>query len=155
MFVGDMFSKDKIRIGADPSDGSNDYQLGPQFTLAVTRQAHLWLLALAIVSQVVGWLFIATALPRLPAVETSVLLLVQPVFAIAWGVMLFAERMSSLQWIGSAIVLAGVAVYLILTRAIRAPLSATRWCSMGSPRSACPTSGAARRPRPGLIARGW
>jgi len=84
--------------------------LDPDFTLAVSREAHLWLLALAIVSQVVGWLFIATALPRLPAVETSVLLLVQPVFAIVWGVMFFGERMSSLQWIGSAIVLAGVAV---------------------------------------------
>jgi drug/metabolite transporter (DMT)-like permease len=78
--------------------------------LAVSRQAHLWLLALALVSQVMGWLFIATALPRLPAIETSVLLLVQPVFAIAWGVLFFAERLSSVQWIGSAIVLAGVAV---------------------------------------------
>ena len=80
-----------------------------QFTLAVSGQAHLWLVALALVSQVMGWLFITTALPRLPAVETSILLLVQPVFAIAWGVMLFAERLSSLQWLGSAIVLAGVA----------------------------------------------
>ena len=84
-----------------------------QFTLVVSGQAHLWLVALALVSQVMGWLFIATALPRLPAVETSVLLLVQPVFAIAWGVMFFAERLSSLQWIGSAIVLAGVAVLSI------------------------------------------
>ena len=82
----------------------------PQFTLRGQPQAHLWLLALALVSQVIGWLFIATALPRLPAVETSVLLLVQPVFAIVWGVMFFAERLSSLQWLGSAIVLAGVAV---------------------------------------------
>ena len=81
-----------------------------QFTLAVSGPAHLWLGALALVSQVMGWLFIATALPRLPAVETSVLLLVQPAFAIAWGVMFFAERMSSLQWVGSAIVLAGVAI---------------------------------------------
>jgi drug/metabolite transporter (DMT)-like permease len=94
-----------MAIGALLSAG-----LDPHFTLAASRPAHLWLLALAIVSQVVGWLFIATALPRLPAVETSVLLLVQPVFAIAWGVMLFGERMSSLQWTGSAIVLAGVAV---------------------------------------------
>ena len=84
-----------------------------QFTLAVSGQAHLWLMALALVSQVMGWLFIATALPRLPAVETSVLLLVQPVFSIAWGVMLFAERLSWLQWIGSAIVLAGVATLSI------------------------------------------
>lgn len=85
----------------------------PGFTLAVSGQAHLWLVALALVSQVLGWLFIATALPRLPAVETSVLLLVQPVFAIAWGVMFFAERLSSLQWVGSAIVLVGVAVLSI------------------------------------------
>ena len=84
-----------------------------QFTLAVSGHAHVWLVALALVSQVMGWLFIATALPRLPAVETSVLLLVQPVFAMAWGVMFFAERLSSLQWIGSAIVLAGVAVLSI------------------------------------------
>lgn len=84
-------------------------QFDRQFTLAVSGQAHLWLVALALVSQVMGWLLIATALPRLPAVETSVLLLVQPVFAIAWGVMFFAERLSLLQWMGSAIALAGVA----------------------------------------------
>jgi drug/metabolite transporter (DMT)-like permease len=94
-----------MAVGALLSAGFDD-----QFTLAVSRHAHLWLAALALVSQVMGWLFIAAALPRLPAVETSVLLLVQPVFAIAWGVMFFAERLSSLQWIGSAIVLAGVAV---------------------------------------------
>jgi drug/metabolite transporter (DMT)-like permease len=109
-----------MAIGALLSAG-----LDPQFTLAVSRQAHLWLLALAIVSQVVGWLFIATALPRLPAVETSVLLLVQPVFAIGWGVMIFAERMSSLQWFGSAIVLAGVAVLSLSLASQNAKVLAT------------------------------
>jgi drug/metabolite transporter (DMT)-like permease len=84
--------------------------LDPEFTFVVSSEAHLWLIALAIVSQVIGWLFIATALPRLPSVETSVLLLVQPVFAIVWGVVFFAERLSAVQWIGSAIVLAGVTV---------------------------------------------
>ena len=79
------------------------------FAIAVSREAHLWLLALALVSQVVGWLLIATALPRLPALATSVMLLIQPVFAIFWGVLIFGERQSVLQWIGSAIVLAGVA----------------------------------------------
>jgi drug/metabolite transporter (DMT)-like permease len=81
----------------------------PHFTLTVSRHAHLWLILLALVSQVIGWLFIATALPRLPALETSVLLLIQPVFAILWGVWFFDEHLSMLQWIGSAIVLAGVA----------------------------------------------
>jgi drug/metabolite transporter (DMT)-like permease len=49
-------------------------------------------------------------LPKLPVVETSVLLLGQPVFTVIWGVLLFDERLSLLQWAGSAIVLAGVAV---------------------------------------------
>jgi len=80
-----------------------------EFSFAASRAAHLWLLALALVSQVVGWLFIATALPRLPAIATSVMLLIQPVFAIVWGVLFFNERQSVLQWIGSAVVLAGVA----------------------------------------------
>jgi len=36
------------------------------------------------------------------------MLMVQPVFAILWGLMFFDERLSVLQWIGSAIVLASV-----------------------------------------------
>jgi drug/metabolite transporter (DMT)-like permease len=39
-----------------------------------------------------------------------VLLLGQPVFTVIWGVLLFDERLSVLQWTGSAIVLGGVAV---------------------------------------------
>jgi drug/metabolite transporter (DMT)-like permease len=81
----------------------------PHFSLVPTWPAHGWLVLLAIVSQVIGWLLIATALPRLPAIETSVLLLGQPVLAVLWGVIWFAERLSPLQWVGSGLVLAGVA----------------------------------------------
>ena len=80
----------------------------PGFALAPSWPAHGWLALLALVSQVIGWLLIAPALPRLPALETSILLLVQPVFALAWGVLFFAERLSTLQWLGAALVLAGV-----------------------------------------------
>ena len=41
------------------------------------------------------------------------LLLGQPVFTVIWGVLLFDERLSALQWTGSAIVLAGVGVLSI------------------------------------------
>jgi drug/metabolite transporter (DMT)-like permease len=81
----------------------------PGFSLVPTWPAHGWLVLLALVSQVIGWLLIATALPRLPAIETSVLLLGQPVLAVLWGVLWFAERLSPVQWAGSALVLAGVA----------------------------------------------
>jgi len=80
----------------------------PGFAFAPSWPAHAWLALLAMVSQVIGWLLIAPALPRLPALETSILLLVQPVFALAWGVLFFAERLSALQWLGATMVLAGV-----------------------------------------------
>lgn len=81
----------------------------PHFQFAASLHAHLWLATLALVSQVVGWMLIATALTRLPALETSILLLVQPVFAVIWGLLFFSERLSGLQWAGAALVLAGVA----------------------------------------------
>ncbi len=34
LFVGDVFSKDKVRLSTSVDDGSNDYTLGPQFTLS-------------------------------------------------------------------------------------------------------------------------
>ena len=98
--------------------------LDPQFTFFVGGRAHLWLFVLAIVSQVVGWLLISTALPRLPTLETSVLLLTQPVFAIIWGLLIFDERQSSVQWIGSAIVLAGVAFLAMQQRPAPRPAAA-------------------------------
>ena len=73
-------------------------------------------LLLALVSQVVGWLLIATALPRLPMLETSVMLLGQPVLAVIWGVLFFAETLSPLQWVGAVVVLAGVAAMTTRTR---------------------------------------
>ena len=86
------------------------------FTFATGLNASLWLFLLAIGSQVIGWLLIGVALPKLPVVETSVLLLGQPVFTVIWGVLLFDERLSSLQWAGSAIVLAGVAALSLQRR---------------------------------------
>jgi drug/metabolite transporter (DMT)-like permease len=80
------------------------------FTFMPGLTATLWLALLAIGSQVIGWLLIGIALPKLPVIETSVLLLGQPVFTVIWGVLLFDERLSPLQRTGSAIVLAGVGV---------------------------------------------
>ncbi|HJS71223.1 MAG TPA: DMT family transporter [Acidimicrobiia bacterium] len=71
--------------------------------------AHGWLLALALGAQVVAWLLIGYALPRLPAVETATIILIQPALTMAWGALIFDERPSTLQIIGAITVLAGVA----------------------------------------------
>ena len=88
----------------------------PHFAWTPTWPAHGWLALLALTAQVIGWLLIASALPRLPAVETSVLLMAQPVFAFIWGWLFFAERLSTLQWTGSGIVLAGVVTLSMIRR---------------------------------------
>ena len=80
----------------------------PRVAFTPTWPAHLWLVLLALLCQVVGWLLIAAALPRLPALDTSVLLLGQPVCSVIWSVLIFDERLSPLQWIGALVVLGGV-----------------------------------------------
>jgi drug/metabolite transporter (DMT)-like permease len=80
----------------------------PRFSLVPSWPAHGWLALLALISQVIGWLLIATALPRLPALEISILLLGQPVGAVIWGVLLFAEHLSIAQWLGTIVVLGGI-----------------------------------------------
>lgn len=74
----------------------------------ITWPAHGWLFALAAGSQVGGWLLISTALPRLPALETSIMLLVQPMLTMLWAWILFAEQLSGLQFMGIFLVLLGV-----------------------------------------------
>ena len=80
-----------------------------EFSLTLVWPEHGWLVGLALSAQVVGWLLISWALPRLPALETSVLLLVQPMSTVLWAYLIFGERLSPIQWAGVALVLGGVA----------------------------------------------
>jgi drug/metabolite transporter (DMT)-like permease len=70
--------------------------------------AHGWLVALALTSQVLGWLLITVSLPRLPAALTSVTLTIQPVGSVLLGVILLGEDPSALQLAGVACILAGL-----------------------------------------------
>lgn len=79
-----------------------------------TLPVHGWLLLLAILSQVVGWLAIAYSLPRLPAAYTSFAILLQPTLTIVWGIVLLSESPSIQQVIGMILILGsiiGVTVY--------------------------------------------
>ena len=72
--------------------------------------AHGWLVTLALNSQVLGWMLISFALPRLPAVVTSVLLLLQPVAAVLLSMVLLDETPSLVQLAGVGLVLIGIVV---------------------------------------------
>jgi drug/metabolite transporter (DMT)-like permease len=78
--------------------------------LTPTWPAHGWLFALAFTSQVLGWMLISMSLPRLQAVVTSMLLMLQPVIAVALSMILLREDPSVLQLTGAVIVLTGVVI---------------------------------------------
>ena len=66
------------------------------------------LVALALVTQILGQGLIAYAFAHLPASLSSVSLLIQPVMAALFAWMLFGEAIGPAQFVGGAIVLAGI-----------------------------------------------
>lgn len=83
---------------------AGDMQWGPRWP------EHGWLVALALSSQVVGWLLISRSLPRLPAAVTSIVLLLQPVGAMVLAAVALGEDPSLVQLAGAVLILAGVVV---------------------------------------------
>lgn len=84
-------------------------------------ESQAWLLVLGLSSQVLGWLLISVSLPRLPAVVTSILLMLQPVGAVILGAVLLSEAPSTVQLAGVVVVLGGVAVATVKPRPVRVP----------------------------------
>jgi drug/metabolite transporter (DMT)-like permease len=84
-------------------------------------ESQVWLVVLALSSQVLGWLLISASLPRLPAVITSILLMLQPAAAVILATVLLSEAPSVVQVAGVAVVLGGVAVATLGPRPVRVP----------------------------------
>jgi drug/metabolite transporter (DMT)-like permease len=84
---------------------------------------HVWLVLLALSAQVAGGLMLAVALPRLPAVTTSLLLLVQPVLAVIFAMAILSEAPAPAQLLGVALVIGGVLLGSAARRAGSSPTS--------------------------------
>ncbi len=67
-----------------------------------------WLVVLALVSQVVGWLLITASLTRLPAALTAITLTLQPVATVVLGAIILGESPSGWQIVGVVVILAAV-----------------------------------------------
>jgi drug/metabolite transporter (DMT)-like permease len=85
-----------------------------------------WLAVLGVTSQSIGYLCISLALPRLPAVVTSIILLVQPPLTVVLSVVLLAERPSVLQLLGVVLVIGGIAVATVPLARLRDGLRTMR-----------------------------
>jgi drug/metabolite transporter (DMT)-like permease len=98
-----------VSIGISLAIGLGGW-MDPGFTMIPEFPAHWWLLILGVGVHTGGWLLIAIALPRLPALDTSVMLLLQPALTLVWAMILFTERLSGTQWVGTVLVLVGITV---------------------------------------------
>ena len=74
-----------------------------------------WLALLGLTSQSLGYLLISLSLSRLPAVLTSMILLVQPVMTVGLGIVLLQEAPTANQLLGVALVIGGIAVATVGT----------------------------------------
>ena len=93
-----------LLIGIAPLEGLDIEPIN--FTLS--WPGHGWLLLLAISCQIIGWIAITFALPRLPAAHTSFAVLLQPVLTIVWGVILLSETPSLQQMVGMTLIFSAI-----------------------------------------------
>ncbi len=68
------------------------------------------LIGLAFFGQVLGWVLLTRAMPRLPASLIGLLLLLQPALSFVFDVILFARPTRSMDWVGVALSLLGIFV---------------------------------------------
>ncbi len=81
-----------------------------------------WLIGLALISQVAGWLLITSSLPKLPSAVGSLMLLLQPAASLALAALIIDERPTLLQIVGATLTCAGaLAASLASTRSARKP----------------------------------
>ena len=73
-----------------------------------TWPGHGWIILLTVSCQVIGWISITYALPRLPAAHTSFAILLQPVLTILWGVIILSEKPSIQQIGGMSLIFAAI-----------------------------------------------
>jgi drug/metabolite transporter (DMT)-like permease len=99
--------------GALAGTVTNDFDLTPPLA------SLFWLAMLGVTSQSIGYLCISISLPRLPAIITSIILLVQPVTTVGLSMILLGERPSALQLVGVALVVGGIAAATVPLARIR------------------------------------
>ncbi len=87
-------------------------------------ESQVWLVTLALTSQVLGWLLISIALPRVPALITSIVLTIQPAGSMILGVLIFSEAPSGFQLFGVVLILSGVVLATVPGRATPASTAA-------------------------------
>jgi len=68
----------------------------------------LILALLALVAQTIGWWSISDGLSEVAASRAGLIILLQPVLAMIWGMIIFSEKLTFMQFLGAAVTLAAI-----------------------------------------------
>ncbi len=68
----------------------------------------LWLISIAVVCQVIGWVVISTNLTKIPVASSGLILLIQPITAFIMGAILFNEPINASKLLGAVITLGAI-----------------------------------------------
>ncbi|MEM8682453.1 MAG: DMT family transporter [Pseudomonadota bacterium] len=79
-------------------------------SLAIGAVDFGWMLGYGVLSHCVGWLLIASSLPKVTTTQAGLALLLQPTLSFAWDILFFARPMLGREMLGAAITL--LAIYL-------------------------------------------
>jgi drug/metabolite transporter (DMT)-like permease len=85
-----------------------------------TLQTYLIFIALALITQIVGYLTIGYAMGHLPAAVVSPTLIAQVVLVSILAVPIFGEKLTTAQWLSGLVVLGGI---VLVNRSRPAPVS--------------------------------
>lgn len=94
-----------------------------ELRLEPTWPSHGWLALYGVTSQFLGYVLISMSLPRLPAILTSIILLVQPVMSVVLAMILLGEAPSALQLLGVVLVVGGIAAATVPLAKLRGALT--------------------------------
>lgn len=86
---------------------------GQDFSVPDTK-SWAYLLAYGTLCQVLGWILIVSAMPKLTSMTAGLLLLLQPTLSFCWDILFFDRQLSLPEGIGVLLTLAGI--YFGLTR---------------------------------------
>ncbi|MFU8821014.1 MAG: DMT family transporter [Gammaproteobacteria bacterium] len=77
--------------------------------VALPDPRSAWMLvAYALVAQVVGWLLISGSLPHVPASRVGLILLLQPILAFIWDVLIFSRAFGPREIVGAALAIIAI-----------------------------------------------
>jgi drug/metabolite transporter (DMT)-like permease len=84
--------------------------------LALEARQHVWLLALALGPQVLGWVLINSGIRSIPAYESALMLVLQPVASLALAWWLLDQELSASRIAGAPVLIAAVLLALRSTK---------------------------------------